>query len=340
MARILGKLLVYDGHPEPLAERLAARGYRVLIAQDEAQLQALALRERPDLILGDLGSNGSTPVSVCRRLKRSILLRHLPVVVVTDRGEVASRVAAVNGGADDYLVEPCDEAELFARIDRAIARARVALDANPLTRLPGNASIKAEMDDRLARGELFAVLFIDLSDFKAFNDRYGFDRGDEALRVLGDIVLEAVERPGNGASDDFAGNIGGDDFVVVTSADRAEAVAARICELVDQRLPLLYDEADRRAGHITSLDRQGHPHHFPLVTVQVGIVTNEGRRFRHHSEISEVGCEIKRFLKPLRGSRFMKNRRRAPPTPAPRSPGLSPYLPGGRETVGVWERGA
>jgi len=310
MPRILDRILLYDSHPEPLAARLARSGYAVLVARDEAHLQSLALGERPDLIIGDLGANDSTPVGVCRRLKSSILLRHLPVVVVTDRGELPSRIAAVNGGADDYVVEPYDEAELLARIGRAIVRSRLSLDANPLTRLPGNASIKAEIGERLARGEPFAVLFIDLSDFKAFNDRYGFDRGDEALRVLGDIVLEAVERPGNGSSSDFAGNIGGDDFVVVTTADRAEAVAARVCQLVDERMPCLYDEADRLAGSIASVDRQGRTRRFSLMSVAVAIVSAEDSRFRHHSEISEVGTEIKRYLKQLGGSRFMKNRRR------------------------------
>ena len=309
MARTLGKLVVYDSHPGPLAARLIGNGYTVLVAGDEGHLEALAARERPDLVIGNLGANGSTPVGVCRRLKTSLLLRHLPVVVLTHEGEPADCVAAVNGGADDYLVEPCDETELLARINRAIARARASLDANPLTCLPGNASIKAELNERMARGDPFGVLFIDLDNFKAFNDRYGFLRGDEALRVLGNILLEAIESPGNGHGSDFAGNIGGDDFVVITTADRAEATAARICELVDHRMPYLYDDADRAAGGVTSTDRQGRRRTFPLMTVTVAIVTNERREFTHDSEISEIGCEIKRYLKQLPGSRFLKNRR-------------------------------
>ena len=325
MARILGKLLVYDSDPAPLVARLVAHGYMVLVAHDEAELEAIAASERPDLVLGDLAPNGSTPVGVCRRLKDGFLLRHLPIVVVTTRGEVKRRVAAVNGGADDYIVAPYDEAELIARTNRAIVRARASLDANPLTCLPGNASIKAEIDDRLARGGPFAVLFIDLDNFKAFNDRYGFDRGDEALRVLGEIILEAVDRPASGASSDFVGNIGGDDFVVVTATERAEACAARICELVDQRTQFLYDDADRQHGYITSTDRQGHERRFPLMTVSVGIVTNEHRHFRHHSEISEIGTEVKRYLKQLPGSRYLKNRRRDHEAPVLASPAGARY---------------
>ena len=313
MARILDKLVVFDAHPAALVARLVARQYAVLVAHNEDQLETIAARRRPDLILGDLSANGSSPVGVCRRLKSNVLLRHVPIVVVTDRAELESRVAAVNGGADDYLVEPYDEAELVARINRAIARARASLDANPLTRLPGNASIKAELDERLARPGCFAVLFIDLDSFKAFNDRYGFDRGDAALGVLGEIILEAVDHPGNGTTQDFAGNIGGDDFVVITSVDRAESIAARICELVGQRMPLLYDEPDRQAGCITSVDRQGQVRRFPLMTVSVAIVTNEDRCFRHHSEICEIGTEVKRYLKQREGSCYLANRRRGEP---------------------------
>ena len=310
MAGILDKLVVLDSNPAPLVAGLVARQYAVLVAHDEDQLEAIALRRRPDLIVGDLSVGGSSPVGVCRRLKTNVLLRHVPIVVVTHRGELESRVAAVNGGVDDYLVEPFDEAELFARINRAITRARASLDANPLTRLPGNASIKAELAERLGRGGRFAVLFIDLDHFKAFNDRYGFERGDEALRVLGGIVLEAVDHPGNGTSSDFIGNIGGDDFVVITSVDRAEATAARICELVDRRMPYLYDDADRQAGWITSIDRQGRGRRFPLMGVSVAIVSNEGRQFRHHSEISEIGTEVKAYLKQRPGSCYLGNRRR------------------------------
>jgi len=310
MARGLDKIVVFDSQPARLVARLVAHGYTVLVARDADQLEAIAAHQRPDLVVGDLSGNGSSPVALCRRLKTNVRLRHLPVVVVTHRGELESRVAAVNGGADDYLVEPYDEVELLARINRAIARARASLDANPLTRLPGNASIKAEIGERLAAGQPFAVLFIDLDNFKAFNDRYGFDRGDEALRVLGDIILEAVESAGNGTASDFAGNIGGDDFVVVTSVEGAEPIAARICELVDLRLPLLYDDADRRAGYVASVDRQGHVQRFPLVSVSVAIVTNEDHVFRHHSEISEIGTDIKGYLKQLRGSCYLRNRRR------------------------------
>ena len=315
MARILDKLVVFDSNPAPLVARLVARGYAVLVAHDALQLETIALRQRPDLVVGNLSAADSSPVTVCQRFKTNVRLRHVPIVVVTHRGELANKVAVVNGGADDYLVEPYDEAELVARINRSIARSRASLDANPLTRLPGNASIKAEVDERLAAGECFAVLFIDLDNFKAFNDRYGFDRGDEALRVLGDIVLEAVECDGNGTPCDFAGNIGGDDFVVVTSVDRAEPIAAHVCQLVAERMPLLYDEAALRAGCVTSVDRKGRTRTFALMTVSVAIVTNEDHRFHHHSEISGIGTEIKAYLKQLDGSCFMKNRRRPGPSP-------------------------
>jgi diguanylate cyclase (GGDEF)-like protein len=312
------KLLVFDTQPAALLARLAAHGYSVRSARDEAELETLATRERADLVLGDLEAAGSSPVRVARRLKASLLLRHLPLVVLSRRGELDRRIAAVNAGADDYLVEPLDDAELVARLDRAVARTRASLDANPLTGLPGNTSIKAEMAARLAAGTPFAALFIDLDSFKAFNDCYGFERGDRALRLLADIVLETLRAPGR--RQDFAGHVGGDDFVVLTAPARAEAFAARICRLVDQQMPALYDRADRQGGGITSVDRQGRVCRFPLMTVSVAILTSDGAAFTHPGHLAQVGSELKHYLKQQgRGgeagarSRYLLDRRRALP---------------------------
>ncbi len=319
-----GKLLVYDSRPADLVATLVGRGYSVVVAHSIEELEALAVRERPDLMLGDLNANGSDPVGTCRRLQANLLVRHIPIIVVAEDGALERRVAVVNSGADDYVVEPYEEEDLVARIERSVRRARISLDANPLTRLPGNTSIKAEVARRLAAGETFAALFVDIDNFKAFNDRYGFERGDEALRITADLLLHAVEEVGNGLARDFVGNIGGDDFVVITTAERAEELAARICELGAERLPLLCDPEDRKAGYITSRDRQGRLQRFPLMAVSVAIVTNEDRTFTHHSEFSQVGSEIKAYLKERGGRRYMKNRRRAPqptyPLPDPGQP--------------------
>ena len=318
------KVLVYDSRPADLVATLVERGYSVVVARSLEDLEVLAVRERPDLVLGDFNANGNNPVAACRRLQANLLIRHIPLIVVAEDGSLERRVAVVNSGADDYVVEPYEVEELVARIERSVRRARISLDANPLTRLPGNASIKAEIARRLEAGETFAVLFVDIDNFKAFNDRYGFERGDEALRVAADMFLHAVEELGNGLARDFVGNIGGDDFVVITTTERAEPLAARICQLGAERLPLLCDSDDRKAGYITSRDRQGRLQRFPLMAVSVAIVTNEDRTFTHHSEFSQVGSEIKAYLKERGGRRYMKNRRRAPqptyPLPDPGQP--------------------
>jgi len=316
-------LLVCHSTPELLVERLRAQGYVAYVARSAADLERLATRNQCELIVGDLRVGHSDPVRVCTRLKASLLLCHIPIVVLSSPEDLAGRIADVEAGADEVLSEPLDDAELAARIDGAIARTRSFLDANPLTGLPGNSSIKGEIAARLASGRPFAVLLVDIDSFKAFNDRYGFQRGDEALQLLGRIVVETVRPTARRHPPDFAGNIGGDDFVLITTPDRAKGYGARVCRLVDERMPALYDAADRQSGAIASVDREGQMRTFPLMTVSVAIVTDPGGRFSHPGQIAQVSAEIKHYLKQLPGSNYMDNRRswafaRPPSPPIPK----------------------
>jgi PleD family two-component response regulator len=335
MARHPGHVLIYDSHPAALARRLAALGYTVRPVARQAELERYARQERPDALVGDLATGGSTPVAVCRRFKANLRLRYLPILVLTRGEDVSRRVTIVDSGADEVLPVSVDDAELGAHLHRAIERAHASLDANPLTGLPGNTAIKAELTERLGREAPFAALFIDLDNFKAFNDRYGFERGDRVLGLLGNILLEILGHAPGGHPPDFAGHIGGDDFVLFTTPDRAEPYARRICTLLDRRVPQFYDAADRRTGGIVSTDRQGREQRFPFVSVSVAIVTNEERGFSHPGEVAQVGAEIKHHLKQLPGSRFLRDRRGGGPS-APVDPPLLPAVAKfGREPHGV-----
>ncbi len=335
MARHRGHVLIYDTHPAALAHRLTALGYTVRSVTTHAELERCARQEPCDALVGDLATEGSTPVAVCRRLKATLRLRYLPILALTRGQDVAHRVAIVDSGADEVLPAAVDDAELGAHLHRAIERAHASLDANPLTGLPGNTAIKAELTERLGREAPFAALFIDLDNFKAFNDRYGFERGDRVLVLLGNILLEILGHAPGGEPPDFAGHIGGDDFVLLTTPDRAEPYARRICALLDRRVPQFYDPADRRAAGIVSTDRQGRQQRFPLVSVSVAIVTNEERRFSHPGEVAQVGAEIKHHLKQLPGSRFLRDRRGGAPSAAADPPLLPAVAKSGQEPHGV-----
>src|SRR3989338_6736891 len=126
---------------------------------------------------------------VCRQVKKDILLRPLPIIMVTAKGDISDKVGGIDAGADDYVVKPFEPKELLARIRMILRRTASDLEANPLTRLPGNISILNELSRRLENKTLFAVCYLDLDKFKAYNDKYGFEHGDEVIRETARIII-------------------------------------------------------------------------------------------------------------------------------------------------------
>src|SRR5262249_52886135 len=154
-----------------------------------------------------------------------------PIIFLSARGQTADKVRAFKLGAEDYLVKPFDAAELLARVERALDRRDSELGASPTTRLPGSAAIAAEAGRRLSGGGDFAFCYLDLDNLKAFNDYYGYAKADGVIQQTGDIVREAVAR--YGGSGDFIGHIAGDDFVFITTAERADAVCGAVIATFD-----------------------------------------------------------------------------------------------------------
>ncbi|MCA1711869.1 MAG: GGDEF domain-containing protein [Actinobacteria bacterium] len=170
---------------------------------------------------------------------------------------------------------------------------------SPLTGLPGNISIEQEIARRHAAGVPVALLYADINDFKAYNDHYGFLRGDDVIRTLAQVLRQVTSELAE--PETFVGHIGGDDFVVLTAPERATAVAEAVAAAFDAAVPALYDPADVAAGAIEVADRRGDTHRFPLVTLSVGIATTALRQFEDHRELVAVASEMKQHAKQARG---------------------------------------
>jgi diguanylate cyclase (GGDEF)-like protein len=179
-------------------------------------------------------------------------------------------------------------------------------DASPLTGLPGNACILAELERRIAGDRGFALMHVDIDHFKALNDRYGFLRGDEVIKMLARTLGDVVAAQDTGG---FVGHIGGDDFVVICDPSVAAVVAADIIERFDRETPELYDEPDRRRGGITVVDRTNRPHDYPVVSVSIGVATTARRSIGSHLEASEIAAEMKSVAKRQPGSAVAIDRR-------------------------------
>jgi GGDEF domain-containing protein len=167
--------------------------------------------------------------------------------------------------------------------------------------------IELEVQRRLTAGSAFAMCYADLDHFKEFNDRYSYHDGDRVIRILAKILHDVVK--GICGENGFVGHIGGDDFIFVIPADDVQVVCEEILSVFDTLVPFQYAEPDRRAGYFFGKDRRGQLHRVPLMTVSIGVVTNERRVFTHAAQVSELATEMKSYAKTLPGSVYSVDRR-------------------------------
>ncbi len=183
------------------------------------------------------------------------------------------------------------------------------LDASPLTRLPGGIAIENVLKKRIESGHPIAFCVLDLDNFKAFNDRYGYANGSEVIKETARIIENTVKQ--KGSPEDFIGHVGGDDFVVITTPDYMREISTEIIGKFDRRIPEFYDPADRERGHIQGKTRQGIEMQFPLMTISIAIVTNERRKLSNPLEASEIAAELKDYAKTIPKSVFVVDKRRS-----------------------------
>ena len=182
------------------------------------------------------------------------------------------------------------------------------LDASPLTRLPGGIAIENVLKKRLESGQPIAFSVLDLDNFKAFNDRYGYANGSEVIKEAARIIENSVKA--KGSPDDFIGHVGGDDFVIITTPNYMREIATEVINQFDRRMPDFYDPAERERGYILGKTRQGVEMQFPIMTISIAIVTNERRKLTNPLEASEIAAELKDYAKTIPKSIFVVDKRR------------------------------
>ena len=287
---------------------LTEHGYEVVSANNGVDGIKMVASEKPDLVLLDVVMPGIDGFEVCKLLRKDESNNLIPIIMLTAQGNEEDKLAGLELGADDYITKPFNPRELVSRVRNTLLRIDRNRLASPLTGLPGNTEIQSEINYRIAKEMIFSVIYLDVDNFKAYNDAYGFSHGDRAIKLIADILLDNVRT--FGGKNDFIGHIGGDDFVVISDPNHADALCENIIKEFDERVPELYSDVDRRAGFISTANRVGEITQYPIMTLSIAVVSNEHRVLRNHLEVGEIAAELKKKAKSIVGSVYLKDRRR------------------------------
>jgi GGDEF domain-containing protein len=285
---------------------LLGLGLPVVHVRTSDDLLSVSLRGRPRVVIFDAREQPAESYTAARRLKADSYTAVVPVVMISTDDDAAF-VEGFRAGADEVIRGSLGTAEARIRLDSMLHRSDRDLVVHPSTRLPGTVEIEAEVSRRLRTTELFAMCYADLDHFKEFNDRYSYNDGDRCIRILAKVLHDVVK--GLCRDRGFVGHIGGDDFIFVIPLDAVPEVCEEVVSVFDLLIPFQYSEQDRRAGYFFGKDRRGQLHRVPLMTVSIGVVTNERRKFAHAAQMSELATEMKSYAKTLPGSVYTIDRR-------------------------------
>jgi diguanylate cyclase (GGDEF)-like protein len=303
-------ILVVDDDPDIarfVEVNLRSVGYDVSVAGDGEEALVKAEELHPDLVLLDVMMPRVDGFEVAQRLRRNPRTANTNIIMLTAKALSSDKVLGLTSGADDYIIKPFDPIELLARVKTTLRRAKDMKALSPLTGLPGNIRIQEEIQRKVDDEIPFAVLYCDLDNFKAYNDHYGFARGDRVIVAASRILQEVVEAVAR--SEGFVGHVGGDDFVVVLPPEVAEQAAAAMCQRFDGEIRHFYDREDLDRGWVEVEDRQGVLQRFGLIAISIGVASTARRKFSHYGEAVDVATEMKQYAKRQPGSSFAVDRR-------------------------------
>jgi diguanylate cyclase (GGDEF)-like protein len=304
------RILVIDDDPDVLGfvkRSLEAEGFEARTAGDGKSGLAAAVAAPPDLVLLDLSLPDADGYAVLRALQAGAATAHVPVVLLTVANTVEDLVRGLDAGADDYVTKPFAIEELIARVGSVLRRSKSLRELSPLTGLPGNFRIAEVLQSRVASGVPLAVIHADLDNFKAFNDHYGFMRGDNVIKFTANTLVEAAVQIGDPSA--FVGHVGGDDFIMAMGPEVAERFCKEVIERFDDGILDFYDPHDALRGTVEVIDRRGERHAFPIVSISLGVATNLRRSFASEWEASAVASEMKEHAKSEAGSSYRVDRR-------------------------------
>ncbi len=268
----------------------------------------VALRNIPALIIIDEDNTDVNIIEFCKSIRENEDNSITPIIVVSSNTDRDHRTEVLKAEVEYYIKKPIDHDYFYFTVKNLINLLNNNRKVSPLTGLPGNVQIQAEMKKRLLNREVFAILYFDLDNFKAYNDVYGFSNGDEVIKFTARTISKHVHQIEE--SDNFLGHIGGDDFVAIVSKTDYEKVCQDIILEFDKFAVSYYNEVDAERGYVEVANRRGIIEQFPLITISIAVVEVDYKNYKNTLEIGEVGAQIKHRAKQIMGSTYIINKRK------------------------------
>ncbi len=287
---------------------LEAKGYQLIWKKESHGSISILLDDPPDIFILEKGFvSYKDERDLLNAVKSCQQKVNMPLVLVIPEDELIKGIDWQEFPVDDFLLSPPAPYHLLARVELAWARMLRVFDNNPLTKLPGNTSILNAIQKALDSEENYGVCYIDIDNFKPYNDRYGFVQGDEVILMVAKIAVNAVDELTR--RDGFIGHIGGDDFVFIVSEDKVEEVCERIINNFEIVKKMFLFPEDYEVGGYVEKDRQGREIKFGLLSLSIAVVIIRDERYSHAGEIATASSQVKSYVKKLEGSNYMIDRR-------------------------------
>ena len=266
------------------------------------------LKNIPALIIINEDGIQDDIIKLCNQIRENEDNSITPIIVISSNKEKSHRIEILQACVEHYIKAPIDEEYIYYTVKNVIRLLDTNRRVSPLTGLPGNVQIQAEMKKRLLNKEDFAILYIDLDNFKAYNDVYGFFNGDEIIKFTSRCILKHIHD--TESEDSFVGHIGGDDFVAITSNINCEQICQDIVLEFDQGVLKYFNKEDIENGYLEVPNRKCILEQFPLTTISIGVVIADKGRFYNVLEIGEVAAQVKHLAKITPGSTYVIDRRK------------------------------
>lgn len=267
-----------------------------------------ALKNIPSIIIINEDAIKVDVIELCEKIRKDEDNSITPIIVVSSNSEKEHRIKILKESIEYYIRKPVDAQYLYYTIKNLSRLLNINRRISPLTGLPGNVQIHAELKKRISNKEEFSVLYLDLDNFKAYNDVYGFLKGDEIIKFTADTIIRCIHSQISDGS--FVGHIGGDDFIAIIPTLHCENICESIIASFDSEVTKFFTEEDNEKGYIEVANRKGVIEQFPLTSISIGVVEADRGRFSNMLEIGEVGAQVKHLAKSIMGSSYAIDRRK------------------------------